>query len=132
MISAELDSKYARLIVPRNELGSALSPQQTKKLGHAILTQEITMNEAAFRDQAKIEGYDEPEIVEKEANITNQEHTHDFAASALILAGQVSVVTAAGTTTCCVGDTFSLDGGIPHREEYGPEGARFLVARRTG
>ncbi len=88
------------------------------------------MNEAQFRQQLRQQGYDEPEVLERPANLSNDEHCHDFSASALILAGEISVITASGTTTCRAGDTFTLDSGIPHRERYGAEGARFLLGRR--
>ena len=30
------------------------------------------------------------------------------------------------------GDTFQLDREVPHAERYGPQGATYWVARRTG
>jgi quercetin dioxygenase-like cupin family protein len=89
------------------------------------------MNEIEFRTQLKQQGFDEPEVLQREANLTNAEHTHDFTASALVLDGEVSVISASGTTTCHAGDTFTLASGTPHHEQYGSQGARFLVARRT-
>ena len=88
------------------------------------------MDEATFRGQAKSQGYGDPELIDRPGNFCNEEHTHDFSATALVIAGEVSVVTSSATTTCRAGDTFSLACGIPHHEQYGPEGARFLVARR--
>jgi hypothetical protein len=35
-----------------------------------------------------------------------------------------------GSVTCKVGDTFKLDAGREHSENYGPEGATYLVGRR--
>ncbi len=87
------------------------------------------MDDANFRAALAEQGYDGPELLERSANLHNPEHSHEFSVSALILAGQLSVTTAAGTTTCGAGDTYSLAGGIPHSELYGPEGARILVGR---
>ena len=89
------------------------------------------MNESDFRKAVALQGFGEPQLVEKAPDLALDEHTHEFSAFALILSGQLSVTTAKGTTTCGAGDTFALDSGIPHSEQYGPEGARFLVARRT-
>ena len=90
------------------------------------------MDETAFRQRLQRDGYGEPELFEREANLRNDMHTHEFSACALVIEGEVSVVTETGRTTCRAGDTFELAGGIPHREEYGPHGARFLLGRRTG
>lgn len=89
------------------------------------------ITEAAFRESLAQQGYEPPVEVTREPNLATTEHTHEFSASALILSGRVSVVTATGTTTCGPGDTFSLQSGVPHHEEYGPEGARFLVGKRV-
>lgn len=88
------------------------------------------MDDAAFRAELARQGYGEPEVIERKPDHHNPEHTHDFAVSALILAGELSVTTAAGTTTCKAGDTFLLGAGIPHSEQYGPDGARVVYARR--
>jgi len=89
------------------------------------------MTEEQFRAQLVSQGFTDIEVLEREANLSNDDHTHDFTASALILDGEISVTTAEGTTTCGVGDTFMLDGGVVHHETYGPQGARFLLGRRA-
>lgn len=89
----------------------------------------MNTDEQAFRAQLERDGFEISEIV-REANLENEDHSHDFTARALVIAGEVSVVTAAGTTTCRSGDTFSLDAGIVHHERYGPDGARFVLGRK--
>jgi quercetin dioxygenase-like cupin family protein len=88
------------------------------------------MNEATFRVMLASKGFPEPTVIEREANLVTTDHVHDYTACALILDGQISVVTADGTTTCGPGDIFSLDGGITHHEQYGPAGARLLFSKR--
>lgn len=88
------------------------------------------MNEATFRVMLASKGFPEPTVIEREANLVTSDHVHDYTACALILDGQISVVTADRTTTCGPGDIFSLDGGITHHEEYGPAGARLLFSKR--
>lgn len=89
------------------------------------------MDDNTFRELLRQRGYAEPELIERNPNTHNAEHTHEFAVSALILEGELEVTTAYGTTTCRAGDHFELEGGIPHSEQYGPAGARVLVGRRT-
>ena len=57
-------------------------------------------------------------------------HSHDFDAAVLVQSGALTVTTADGTTTCRAGDTFMLGNGIPHTENAGKDGVRFLVGRR--
>ncbi len=90
------------------------------------------MTEDEFRAAVARDGYDAPTLIEREADLCNEEHSHDFALTTLILAGELCVTTATGTTTCRAGDTFTLARGVPHSEAYGPRGARLLLARRDG
>ncbi|MGR8919843.1 MAG: cupin domain-containing protein [Gammaproteobacteria bacterium] len=90
------------------------------------------MNESDYRAHLAREGYGEPEELSRPAGLTNDEHSHDFSACALVLEGELSVVTADAETTCRAGDFFELAAGTPHYESYGPAGARFLLARRAG
>ena len=88
------------------------------------------MNETTFRVMLTSKGFPEPSVIEREADLVTTDHVHDFTACALILDGEISVVTAERTTTCGPGDTFTLDSGITHHEEYGPQGARLLFSKR--
>lgn len=89
------------------------------------------MDEAAFRAAVAAEGYGPIEVLERALNLFNAEHQHDFAVAAFVLEGELSVLTATGTTTCRDGDCFRLGAGIPHSEQYGAQGARVLVARKA-
>ncbi len=88
------------------------------------------MNETTFRVMLASKGFPAPAVIEREANLVTSDHSHEYSACALILDGEISVVTGQGTTTCHAGDTFSLDSGITHHEEYGAQGARILFSRR--
>ena len=89
------------------------------------------MTESEFRQHASHAGYGEPELIEREGGRFNDEHTHDFSVSALVLEGELCVTTKDGEkTTCGAGDLFELSAGIAHCEQYGPQGACVLVARR--
>lgn len=89
------------------------------------------MNETTFRVMLTSTGFPEPAVIKREANLATTDHMHDYSACALILDGEISVVTADGTTTCGPGDTFTLNSGTTHHEEYGPAGARLLFSRRV-
>ena len=88
------------------------------------------MDENIFREQLKTDGFAEPELVEREPNLYNAEHVHDFDVSALIVSGELTVTTPDGATTCKSGDSFALNGGIVHTELYGPDGTQVLVGKR--
>ncbi|MDP6952698.1 MAG: cupin [Alphaproteobacteria bacterium] len=90
------------------------------------------MDEATYRETVAAAGYNEPEILIREANATNgsEPHTHDFGASVLVLEGEITVTTPDGPTTCRAGDTFSLGANIEHTETIGPDGLRMLIARK--
>ena len=88
------------------------------------------MNEQEFAQAVTALGFSKPERFTREANLYNAEHTHDFDVEAFIVSGQLAVTTAEGTTICRAGDRFSLACGIPHQEQYGPDGACVLVAKR--
>ena len=88
------------------------------------------MKEQEFNQAVLKLGFGEPERFDREPNLYNAEHTHDFDVEAFIVSGQLAVTTAEGTTICRGGDRFSLARGIPHEEQYGPNGACVLVAKR--
>jgi len=89
------------------------------------------MDEQTFRDTAARDGYAEPVIVEWDADTFNDSHTHDFAARIFVLAGEMTVVCEDGDTrTCRTGDSNELAAEVRHSERIGPDGVRFLVARK--
>jgi quercetin dioxygenase-like cupin family protein len=89
------------------------------------------MNEAAFQEKLKQGGYAEGVIKEMDANYHEDTHTHDFGASIMVLSGKISVTLEDGSVeTCQTVDTFALEANIPHAEQVGPEGVRFLVGRK--
>ncbi len=88
------------------------------------------MDEKSFRQEIIGQGFEEPELMEREPNLYNAEHVHDFDVSVLIVRGELTVTTPEGVTTCKYGDQFALGGGITHTEQYGPQGAKVLVGKR--
>lgn len=88
------------------------------------------MDEQSFTEQLKSEGYQPGVAVEWDPGTVNDTHAHAFSARLLILAGEITVTTAEGATTCRAGDTFRLAAGTPHEERVGPAGVRFLTGRK--
>jgi hypothetical protein len=60
-----------------------------------------------------------------------QTHTHDFAAEAWVVHGEMWLTHGGQTLHLTAGGHFKLDALVPHEERYGPEGAVLWVARRT-
>ncbi len=90
------------------------------------------MNVDEFRTEATRRGYGEIAEIEWAAGTVNELHAHEFAATLLVLDGELSVTCDDGTVTCAAGETFSLPAGVPHSERVGPNGVRFLVGRAAG
>lgn len=60
------------------------------------------------------------------------EHTHPFAADALVVAGEMWLTQGGETRHLLPGDRFSVAAHAPHAERYGAQGATYWVARRRG
>jgi mannose-6-phosphate isomerase-like protein (cupin superfamily) len=58
-------------------------------------------------------------------------HTHSFAATALVVQGEMWLTVGERTQHLKPGDGFELEPEVPHAERYGPEGATYWVARRN-
>ncbi|MDX1709675.1 MAG: hypothetical protein R3316_00895 [Rhodovibrionaceae bacterium] len=88
------------------------------------------MDESAFEEQLRKDGYDE--ILRKDLQPDGHlgEHDHDWDVHGLVLAGEFTITTVEGSKTYREGETFFLSANMPHEEGQGPEGARLLLGRR--
>ena len=88
------------------------------------------MERTKFETEACEQGY--AEIVDRrmEANTLKPEHAHEFDARLLVLEGAIMIAAAGTERTYRAGDTFSMSAGCRHSERSGPDGARYLAARR--
>lgn len=84
----------------------------------------------SFRNDALARGYTEVLSREWAPGTVVEEHTHPFAAKAVVIAGELWLTVGEDTRHLQVGDGFELDAGVPHAERYGAEGATYWVARR--
>ena len=88
------------------------------------------MEREQFLDALDTEGFSEVVHVKREPNGALESHTHPFEAKALILAGEIRIMTDAGERIYRQGDIFHLKTNEPHSESYGPQGVEYLVGRR--
>ncbi len=87
------------------------------------------MNEAQFRQQLQEQGYSEAQLLEYEPNSVNDMHTHDFSAFALMLSGELTLVTDSGeqvlTAGMCAGYP-AADRNAHHLVNRSDHPARYL------
>ncbi|MFD0666124.1 cupin domain-containing protein [Ramlibacter sp. MAHUQ-53] len=83
-----------------------------------------------FLAAARAEGLAEPVLVEYGSTHSLGDHSHPFGAFALVLEGEFTIEVAGRATRYAPGDTFRLATGTVHREWAGPQGARYLSARK--
>lgn len=85
----------------------------------------------AFGASTRAQGFDE--VVERQwkPGTVVDTHTHDFAAKALVVQGEMWLRVGERMRHLLPGDTFELEREVPHDERYGPQGATYWVARRN-
>lgn len=100
--------------------------------GRATHNAPMDMTFDTFRAQALARGFDE--VLERRwaPHTVLEEHTHPFAADAVVSAGEMWLTVAGHTRHLLPGDTFTLERDVPHSERYGAQGAAYWVARRNG
>jgi quercetin dioxygenase-like cupin family protein len=87
----------------------------------------MTFDEFSSEQQRK--GCSEVLVREWEPNQFVALHSHPFKADALIVQGEMWLITQERTEHLVVGDWFHLDAHTPHEERYGASGATYWVAR---
>ncbi|MGA2550772.1 MAG: cupin [Burkholderiaceae bacterium] len=89
------------------------------------------MDIETFKEQLKAGGY--TEVLEKSyaPNTFIDTHSHPFFARAILTDGEMEIACGEEKRRYAVGDIFELDAGRVHTEKYGPNGAKYLVGRRT-
>ncbi|UOD51539.1 cupin [Orrella daihaiensis] len=88
------------------------------------------MNADSFHKMVASEGFNEPVLVEREANGSIDVHSHPFEAKALILEGFIEIGLGSQAKRFEPGDVFHLAPEQPHWERYGPQGVVYLSARK--
>ncbi len=88
------------------------------------------MNRHAFENMLAGEGFLTLVMVEREANGALGDHAHPFEAKALILQGELLIQVGDLPQRYQTGDVFHLMANVTHSEQYGPQGATYLVCRK--
>ena len=88
------------------------------------------MDTSAFEAALKADGFGEIEKKTVAPDVVNSVHTHPFAVRIFVLSGEMSVTANGAMHTCHAGDTFAMEAGCEHFEQYGAEGSVYLVGRK--
>jgi quercetin dioxygenase-like cupin family protein len=88
------------------------------------------MDTKEFEVRLKQGGYLDVETKKAAPNFASKPHTHEFDVRALILDGQLTLTRDGKADTYRAGQTFEMDAGCLHTEQYGAEGTTYLVGRR--
>ena len=88
------------------------------------------MDRAAFESELVRDGY---RVVfgGMDPNQMNPEHSHEFDARAMVLAGEITITRGGAATTFRPGDTCSVPRGELHGEQAGPQGVAYIAGRRA-
>jgi quercetin dioxygenase-like cupin family protein len=88
------------------------------------------MNAADFETALKRAGYLDVETKQLMPGVVTQPHSHPFDVRALVLDGEITLVSKGESRTYRAGEIFEMAAGCEHSERHGPEGIKYLVGRR--
>ena len=88
------------------------------------------MNKEQFLQLLERDGFPEPVEVHQTPNGHLHEHEHPFEVRALIIEGDIKIVSDGISKTYNIGDVFQLGFKQAHSESYGPEGVKYLASRK--
>jgi quercetin dioxygenase-like cupin family protein len=88
------------------------------------------MENQAFHDGLRQDGFDAAVEFRGRPDQVNPEHAHDYDVRALVVEGAITLTVAGESTQYKAGELFVMPHGCPHIEHMGPDGLRALVGRR--
>lgn len=88
------------------------------------------MNPNEFEALLAAEQFEPAVTVEREPNGALGMHSHPFEAKALVIEGELRILTELGERRYCAGDMFHLLADVPHSESFGPAGVKYLAGRK--
>ncbi len=83
-----------------------------------------------FEAKARADGFDEVIARDWAPGQVVGDHSHPFAAKAVVVKGEMWLTVGGTTQHIASGGTFALEPDVVHSERYGGEGATYWVARR--
>jgi quercetin dioxygenase-like cupin family protein len=87
-------------------------------------------SEAEFKTRLRREGFTEVVAGEMTPNEHRDSHAHDYDVLGLVLRGDITLTCGGAARTYRAGDDFAMAAGIPHVEDVGADGVRYLAGRR--
>ncbi len=88
------------------------------------------MDQDEFKAALLKDGFDDIDVRTVEAHVHNKGHAHAFDVRALMLSGELTLSAQGKQTTYRTGEIFTLPANCEHVEQFGPQGAKYLVGRR--
>ncbi|HEU0203741.1 MAG TPA: AraC family ligand binding domain-containing protein [Burkholderiaceae bacterium] len=88
------------------------------------------MDATAFTRELAELGFDEVLTRQWRPNQFVDTHSHPFEVRALVLEGELTLGCGGQSVTYGSGEIFTLNAHEPHTEQYGPQGATYLVGRK--
>jgi mannose-6-phosphate isomerase-like protein (cupin superfamily) len=88
------------------------------------------MTRTKFESETRAQGYQDILHRSMPANQSNPEHAHDFDARLFLLEGEMTIACDGEERTYRAGDSCEVSAGRRHIERVGPQGVRYLAARR--
>ena len=88
------------------------------------------MTPDSFAAALEQEGFEPAVTITREGGGMLADHTHPFEAKALVLTGDIRIVTATLERVYQPGEVFHLQANEPHSEFYGLMGVSYLVGRK--
>jgi hypothetical protein len=88
------------------------------------------MNSEQFLQLLRQDGFPEPVEVQQCPNGRLGIHEHPFEVRALVVEGNITIVTNGLSQNYSTGDIFQLELMQPHAESYGPQGVKYLASRK--
>lgn len=87
------------------------------------------MDTAAFEASLESAGY-EVAMSKATPNKITSPHAHEYDVRALVISGELTLVTDGRRAPTRTGDIFEMPAGCEHSEQHGPAGSESLVGRR--
>lgn len=90
------------------------------------------MDQGKFEAELRADGYTDIIARDMEAGKLNAEHSHEFDARVMVLAGEMVLTCGGAPRTYRGGEVFEIAAGTPHTERCGPVGVSYIAGRRFG
>ena len=88
------------------------------------------VDEAKFREKMVQGEYGDVTVRNFAPNHCEPIHTHEFGASVLVLKGEITITMEDRSVIRRTGNVFAFNSNVPHAEQVGDEGVRFLACRK--